>query len=104
MSLMPLHYACEVWGFRSFPPASHSHSKASITTAYLSMLRQLAGVRPTVATPILLEELSVQHVEDIWLKRAVTCWNSITRLPENHLYARVARGDCFLGVTSHTPT
>jgi len=97
-------YACEVWGFRSFPPASHSHSKASITTAYLSMLRQLAGVRPTVATPILLEELSVQQVEDIWLKRAVTFWNSITRLPENHLYARVARGDCFLGVTSHTPT
>jgi hypothetical protein len=22
-------YACEVWGFRSFPPASRSHSKAS---------------------------------------------------------------------------
>ncbi len=65
-------YACEVWGFRFFPPASHSHSKASITTAYLSMLRQLAGVRPTVATPILLAELSVQQLEDIWLK---TCGN-----------------------------
>ncbi len=68
------------------------------------MPRQLAGVRPTVATPILLEELSVQQLEDIWLKRAVRFWNSITRLPENHLYARVARGDCFLGVTSLTPT
>ena len=68
------------------------------------MLRQLAGVRPTVATPILLEDLSVQQLEDIWLKRAVTFWNSIARLPENHLYARVARGDCFLGVSSHTPT
>ena len=97
-------YACEVWGFRSFPGASHSFTAESLVTTYLSMLRQLAGVRQTVATPILLEELAVQPLRDIWLKRAVTFWNSLAGLPANHLFARVARGDCFLGVTTHAPT
>ncbi len=50
------------------------------------------------------EHVTISMHTPPWLKRAVTFWNSITRLPETHLYPRMARGECFLGVTSHTPT
>jgi len=85
-------YACEVWGFRSFPPGPHTHSSGSLLTVYLTTLRHLAGVRKTVATSILLEELSVPPLEDTWLKRVVTFWNSLAGLPPHNLYARIARG------------
>jgi hypothetical protein len=55
------------------------------------------GCPPTAATPILLEELSMQQLEDIWLKCAVRFWTSVARLPAHHLYATVAQGVLFSG-------
>ena len=38
------------------------------------------------------------------MRRVLRFWNSLASLPPGHLFARVARGDCFLGVTTHSPT
>ena len=43
-------------------------------------------------------------LEDTWTRRVLRFWNSLESLPPTHLFARVARGDCFLGVTTCSPT
>jgi hypothetical protein len=43
-------------------------------------------------------------IEDAWMRRVVRFWNSLASLPTGHLFARVARGDCLLGVTTRSPT
>ena len=96
-------YACETWAFRSFGSSLLVGSSA-LRVAYLSILRHIAGVRPSVPTPILLEELNMAPLEDTWTRRVVRFWNSLASLPPTHLFARVARGDCFLGVTTRSPT
>ncbi len=55
-------------------------------------------------TPVCLEELGMASVEDTWMQRVVRFWNSSASLPTDHLFARMARGDCFLGVTTRLPT
>jgi hypothetical protein len=41
---------------------------------------------------------------DAWMRRVVRFWNSLASLPTGHLFARVARGDCLVGVTTRSPT
>ena len=96
-------YACEAWAFRSFGSTLPLGASA-LRVAYLSMLRHIAGVRPSVSTHVLLHELAMPPIEDTWLIRVVRFWNSLASLPQGHLFARVARGDCSIGVTTRSPT
>ena len=43
-------------------------------------------------------------LEDTWLLRVVRFWNSLASHPAGHLFARVAKGDYSLGVTTWSPT
>ncbi len=43
-------------------------------------------------------------VEDTWMQPLVRLWNTLASLPAAHVFAPVARGDCFLGVTTRLPT
>jgi hypothetical protein len=95
--------ACEAWAFRTFGSALPLGASA-LRAAYLSMLRHIAGVRPSVSTHVLLHELAMPPIEDTWLIRVVRFWNSLASLPQGHLFARVARGDCSIGVTTRSPT
>jgi hypothetical protein len=56
--------------------------------------------RKSVPTPVLLDELNMTPTEDAWMSRVVRFWNSLASVPTGHLFARVARGDCSLGVTT----
>lgn len=96
-------YGCETWAFRNFGPGPPMGASA-LRVAYLSMIRHIAGVRLSVSTPVLLRELDVAPLEDTWLIRVVRFWNSLVSLPEGHLFAKIARGDCYLGVTTRSPT
>jgi len=97
-------YACEIWGWRSFRSPAAAPSVQLLESSYLVMLKMLLGVRPSVATPILLAELGLQPLAHHWLKRMATFWNSLVSLPHDHLYALILRDSCFYGVTTPTPT
>jgi hypothetical protein len=42
-------------------------------------------------------------IEDAWMHRVVRFWSSLASLPTGHLFSRVTRGDCLLGVTTRSP-
>jgi hypothetical protein len=100
-------YACEIWAFRAFG-ASLPVGATALQTAYLSMLCHIAGVRKlplkSVPTPVLLKELNMTPIEIAWMRRVVRFWNLLAPFSTGHLFARVARGDCLLGVTTMLPT
>ena len=69
-------FACEVWGV--WPLAGrHRQLREKLTKVHLQQLRQLAGIRKTVATDILLEELQQQPLRHVWLLHAAGFWNSL---------------------------
>ena len=47
----------------------HRQLPENLTKVHLQQLRQLAGIRRTVATDILLEELQQQPLHHVWLLR-----------------------------------
>eukprot|EP00884_Botryococcus_braunii_P003919 jgi/Botrbrau1/13528/Bobra.0347s0012.1 len=96
--------ACEIWGWRSFRSPATSPYVKLLESSYLVMLKLLLGVRPSVATPILLAELGVQPLSHHWLMHMATFWNSLVSLPQDSLYALILRDSCFYGVTTNTPT
>ena len=69
-------FACELWGVWPLR-GQHRKDRDHLNTVYLDHLSRLSGIRRTVATPILLEELGQQPLADMWLLRAAGFWNSL---------------------------
>lgn len=51
---------------------------SALCSAYLSLLHHTAGVRPSVAIPLLLHRLA----EDNWMLEVMRFWNAVASLPE----------------------
>ena len=69
-------FACELWGVWLLLGQSR-RARAHLSTVYHGHLSSLSGVRRTVPTPILLEELGQQPLADMWLLRAAGFLNSL---------------------------
>ena len=69
-------FACELWGVWLLCGQSRKTSNR-LSTVYHSHLSSLSGVRRTVSTPVLLEELGQQPLADMWLLQAAGFWNSL---------------------------
>ena len=82
-------YGCEVWDCYSFPTAS-SASHASLAQQHLQSLKHILGVRSTVHTQLLWQEMPIKRLEVVWLQRTVKFWNRLADSPSCNLYRRIA--------------
>ena len=78
-------YGCELWGVWPLR-GGRRRPRDELNRVYFEQLRHLAGVRKTVATDILLEELQQQPLAHIWLLRAAGLWNSLVGGSAFHLH------------------
>ena len=51
---------------------------------HLQHLKKLVGLRQSAPTPILLSELRLSQMSDVWLLRASGFWNSMVASPGVH--------------------
>jgi hypothetical protein len=93
-------YGAGVWGPYRLPPPI-GQCRAALLRSHLQMLRQIAGVRSTVSTAILLRELDSRSLDYEWWLCAVRFWNGLVALPPQHLYKRMALDACQAAVTSN---
>ena len=69
-------FGCELWGVRPLR-GQFRKTRDHLSTLYHGHLSNLSGLRRTVPTPILLEELGQQPMADMWLVRAAGFWYSL---------------------------
>ena len=93
-------YGAGVWGPYRLPPPI-SQCRAALLRSHLQMLKQIAGVRSTVPTAILLRELDCKSLDYEWWLCAVRFWNGLVALPPQHLYKRIALDACRAAITSN---
>ena len=66
-------FASELWGVYQ----QHSAGRQRLETARLRQLRQLTGLGPAVALPIVWRELGREPFSHAWLLRAARFWNAL---------------------------
>ena len=82
-------YGCEVWGCYTFS-ATCAALRASLSQQHLQTLKHILGVRSTVNTHILWQEVPVKRLEVVWLQRTVKFYNRLAAAPTSNLYRRIA--------------
>ena len=86
-------YGREVWALRTFAIDARK-ARESLASSHLKMLRQIAGVRTAVATPILFRELDRRLLSHAWWQRVVKFRNNLVQMPAPSLHKQVALDDC----------
>ncbi len=87
-------YGCEVWALRRVPAGEVRKSRDKLPTSHLQILKDIAGVRTAVPTAVLLKELGVQPLHEMWWQRVVKFWNHLVDLPACSLHKQIALDDC----------
>ena len=81
-----LNYGCELWGPYALARKTVAEGLGGeVELWHRSVLRQMLGVRSTVATPILMSELGRQPISMSWLTQTLRFWNKICARPNNDL-------------------
>ena len=81
-------YACELWSTIELPRAATT-AKRQVETAYVTALRRILALSPSVSTPIVLEESSSRPLHHIWLQRTAKFYNNVLAMPEHSLCRRI---------------
>ena len=66
-------FACELWGVYQ----QHNAARRRLETARLRQLRQITGISPAIALPIIWRELDMRPFGHAWLIRAACFWNTL---------------------------
>lgn len=85
-------WGCEVWGLRHMVGQARE-ARQALAKKYLQYLRRLVQVRSSVAEAIVLRELGVRPLEELWWQRMVRWWNGLAEAPEGSLHRAVALSD-----------
>jgi len=85
-------YASEVWGLRHMP-RPFKDIRASLGSHFVSVLRNLCGVRRSVPAAVMLHELNFLPLQTQWQYSAVRLWNNLTSLPQDSIYRTIAADD-----------
>ena len=95
-------HGCEIWGVQDFAKEKSELGRKDLELSFRTMLRMMVKAGDNVQQDILLAELGIHPIRHQWLQRVVTFWNSLTQLPDTHMYARILKDSCFHGVTTYT--
>ena len=74
--------------------AASSVLRASLAQQHLQTLKHILGVRSTVNTHVLWQEVPVKRLEVVWLQRTVKFYNRLAAAPIGDLYRRIAIASC----------
>ena len=69
-------FACEIWGPSVLTGAARK-GRARLETCCLGQIKRMAGLRGSVASPIVCRELGVMPLRHVWLLRAAKFWNGL---------------------------
>jgi hypothetical protein len=58
------------------------------------MVRGIAGVRSTVSTAVLFQQLQVSPLDHVWCYQAVRFWEDVRRLPSDHAFFKIVQDNC----------
>lgn len=85
-------YASEVWGLRHMVQMCDKFRRG-IHQRHVRILRQICGVRQSVPSQMVLQELEVHPLEQLWRQQGLRFWNSLVKLPEDNVYKIIAKDD-----------
>lgn len=88
-------YGCEVWGLRKLPGGVVRTAREQLQKAHIKILRQIAGARTSVATAILLRELTARPLVHASWQRTMHFWNNLAESPPHSLHYQIALDDCW---------
>ena len=81
-------YACELWSTVALPRAA-TKAKRQMEAAYLTALRRILTLSPSVASPIVLQESGSRPISHTWLHRTTKFYNNVLALPADSLCRRI---------------
>ena len=81
-------YACELWSTVALPRAA-TKAKRQMEAAYLTALRRILTLSPSVASPIVLQESGSRLISHTWLHRTTKFYNNVLALPADSLCRRI---------------
>ena len=81
-------YACELWSARALPRAA-TKAKRQMEAAYVTALRRILTLPPSVTPAIVLAESSSRPISHTWLQRTTKFYNNVLALPADSLCRRI---------------
>ncbi len=64
-----------------------------LEASYLQTMRELCGVRRSVPTAVLVQELGELPLAVEWKRQALRFWSALTALPETSIFKQAAMDD-----------